>query len=141
MQEVTLLLVEDDDLDAKIFIRSKHFQKLSNPIIRAHDGREALDLLLNDQVPSPYVILLDLNLPRLNGIEFLVSLRQSKKYNPSVVFVLTSSAADEDIKRAFEHQVAGYIVKHEKPDSVDTFVGFLGKYLSGSKLPAIESWG
>jgi CheY-like chemotaxis protein len=141
MQEVTLLLVEDDDLDAEIFIRSKHFQKLSNPIIRAHDGREALDLLLNDQVPSPYVILLDLNLPRLNGIEFLMSLRRSEKYNPSVVFVLTSSAADEDIKRAFEHQVAGYIVKHEKPDSVDTFVGFLGKYLSGSKLPAIESWG
>lgn len=141
MQEVTLLLVEDDDLDAEMFIRSTRFQKLNNPLIRAHDGREALDLLLNDQVPYPYVILLDLNLPRLNGIEFLSTLRKNKKHKPSVVFVLTSSAAEEDIRRAFDHQVAGYVVKHEKSDSVDTFVGFLGKYLGSSKLPAIETWG
>ena len=136
-----MLLVEDDDLDAEMFIRSKRLQKLNNPLIRAHDGREALDLLLNDQVPYPYVILLDLNLPRLNGIEFLTTLRKSNKHKPSVVFVLTSSAAEEDIRRAFDHQVAGYVVKHEKSDSVDTFVGFLGQYLGSSKLPAIETWG
>lgn len=140
MQEVTLLLVEDDDLDAEIFIRSKRFQQLNNPLIRAHDGREALDLLIGGQVPSPCIILLDLNMPRLNGIEFLSNLREDKKYGPSVVFVLTSSGSEDDVKSAFDHQVAGYVVKHEKSDSIDNFVGFLGKYLGSSKLPNLECW-
>ncbi len=127
-KEVTLLLVEDDDVAAMSVERSFDKQCIANTIIRAKDGREALDLLLANKVPEPYIILLDLNMPRMNGIEFLVAVRESEKLRKAVVFVLTTSNTDKDIVSAYEQYIAGYFVKNETGKGFQKVVELLNGY-------------
>ncbi len=109
--EVTLFLIEDDDIDAMTVERALHDCRIGNPVVRAHDGLEALELLRAGKVPKPYVILLDLQMPRMNGHEFLATLRKEKEFSDAVVFVLTTSRSKEDIEISYENFVAGYFVK------------------------------
>lgn len=127
-KEVTLLLVEDDDVDAMTIERSFKTNRIANPIIRAYDGREALEMLRNNQVNSPYVILLDLQMPRMNGIEFLEALRADKELAHSVVFVLTTSKAEEDMIAGYEKNIAGYFLKDQSGDNFIDLVNVLDSY-------------
>lgn len=88
---VTILLVEDDDVDAQGVERSLRKRKIANEIVRAVDGLDALALLQEDKVKRPYIILLDLQMPRMSGLEFLKKLRSDPQHDLSVVFVLTTS--------------------------------------------------
>jgi CheY-like chemotaxis protein len=112
---LNILLVDDDDGDAKAVQRSFQKAKIANPITRAVDGVEALEILKGTngktKLPSPCVMLVDLNMPRINGIQFIQALRADKALHRSVVFVLTTSKRDEDKLAAYELNVAGYIVK------------------------------
>ena len=112
---VTVLLVEDNDVDSEALVRAFKRKKLANPLVIARDGQEALDLLrgAHGKIPleRPYLILLDLNMPRMDGLEFLGHLRQDAELAKSIVFVLTTSNADSDKVAAYGHNVAGYIVK------------------------------
>jgi CheY-like chemotaxis protein len=114
-QPLHVLLVEDDDVDAEVVRRAFTELKISNPTTRVVDGYEALEVLrgTNDRerIPRPYVILLDLNMPRMNGLEFLRQLRSDPELRSSVVFVLTTSQDDRDIVAAYNLQVAGYFLK------------------------------
>jgi len=116
-ETVTVLLVEDDDIDAETVIRSFNKLKIGNPVRHARDGEEALDILRgangSEPIEGPFIILLDLNMPRLDGHEFLTELRNDPELNQAVVFVLTTSKADEDRHKAYKMNVAGYIVKQE----------------------------
>lgn len=113
--DVTILIVDDDDVDADVIRRQIVKQHIANPIIRAHDGLEALSILRGDEaqlgLPRPYLILLDLNMPRMSGIEFLHELREDPKLHDSIVFVLSSSDDDRDILSAYQQHVAGYLTK------------------------------
>ncbi len=115
MSEVTILLVDDDDVDADVIKRAIKKQRIANPIVRAHDGLEALELLRGGDsqkgLDRPYLILLDLNMPRMSGIEFLRELRDDKRLHDSIVFVLSTSDDDRDILKAYENHVAGYLTK------------------------------
>jgi len=112
---LNILLVDDDDGDAKAVQRSFLKAKIANPLTRAVDGMEALEMLRGTngktRFPSPCVMLVDLNMPRINGIQFIQALRADKALHRSVVFVLTTSKRDEDKLAAYELNVAGYIVK------------------------------
>jgi CheY-like chemotaxis protein len=108
---ISILLVEDDDVDAMAVRRAFKKLKLANEIIRAKDGIEALELLKSGEIPKPFIILLDLNLPRMGGIEMLQVLRKDPFYGDSIVFVLTTSDLDEDRTKAYSEHIAGYIVK------------------------------
>lgn len=110
-EEVTLFLVEDDDIDAMTIERSLSKQRIRNTILRAHDGLEALELLKEGKVQKPYIILLDLQMPRMNGLEFLQEIRKDKNLTESVVFILTTSNDDKDLTAGYENHVAGYFVK------------------------------
>ena len=77
-QEVTLLLIEDDDIDAMSVTRAFNKMSIKNKVIRAHDGLEGLELLRSSAIPSPYIVLLDIQMPRLNGLEFLHEIRQDQ---------------------------------------------------------------
>jgi CheY-like chemotaxis protein len=116
MAEVNILLVEDDEVDVTAVRRALKELKIANPLFRAADGIEALDMLrgTNGQakLPRPYLILLDLNMPRMSGLEFLDALRKDEDLQRSIVFVMTTSAAEEDRVRAYDRCIAGYLLKH-----------------------------
>lgn len=111
--EVTLLLVEDDDVDAMAVERSFSKCHIGNPLIRATDGLDALHKLRNGEIPRPFVVLLDLQMPRMNGLEFLEIVRSDSKLEDLVIFVLTTSKAEEDMTAAYRNHIAGYFVKEE----------------------------
>ena len=135
VSELTILMVEDDDVDAKGMERSFKKRRIANPIVRAVDGQEALELLENEKVPSPYIILLDLQMPRMNGLEFLTTIRNHEKLKSSVVFVLTTSHAEEDITAAFNQQIAGYFVKDEVGANFCEMLDMLEGYWRIAYLP------
>jgi CheY-like chemotaxis protein len=109
-----LLIVDDDDLTAECLQRSLAKAGGSFRVIPAEDGREALQILQGKspkRVENPFIVVLDLNMPRMNGFEFLDELRADPGLRGSVVFVLSSSDAELDIVRAYDNFVAGYMVK------------------------------
>ncbi|WP_024871900.1 response regulator [Tolumonas lignilytica] len=135
-KEVTILLVEDDDVDVMGVERALKKLKIANPIVRARDGMEGLALLREPAaVPRPYIILLDLNMPRMNGLEMLAELRNDPVLSSAVVFVLTTSKADEDIVVAYQQHVAGYIVKSQVGDGFLRIMGMLDHYWRVVELP------
>src|SRR6476620_8140823 len=103
---VTLLAVDDDKVDLMALKRSFRDLKIANPIVEAHDGIEALDRLRGEngceKLPAPCMILLDLNMPRMGGIEFLDELRRDPELRRTLVFVMTTSSAEEDRVRAYD---------------------------------------
>ncbi len=110
---LSILLIEDDEIDVEAITRGFQKMKMNCSIELARDGLEALELLRNNRIRSPYLILLDLNMPRMNGIEFLESLRNHPKYQDTIVFVLTTSNDERDRRAAYQKNIAGYIPKSE----------------------------
>lgn len=112
---LTVLLVEDDDVAAESVVRSLTRLGCSFPVVWAEDGGVALKALRGEDpgrtVPRPRVVLLDLNMPRVDGFEFLQQLRADPLLHDEVVFVLTTSNADTDRTRAYHENIAGYMVK------------------------------
>lgn len=133
---VSILLVDDDDIDVMGVERALQKLKIINPITRARDGQEALALLRHHTAVSrPYLILLDINMPIMNGFEFLTALRQDPALRGSVVFVLTTSQSEHDIVAAYDKNVAGYIVKKQFGDGFMRLAEMLDRYWRAVELP------
>ncbi len=136
---VSLIMVEDDDGDAKAVRRAFAKARISNPMLRATDGVDALELLNGENgretPPKPYIFLVDINMPRMNGIEFIAALREDPNLRDSVVFVLTTSKRDEDMTAAYGLNVAGYIVKQTAGTSMVPLVEMLDCYWRLVELP------
>ncbi|MEM1439165.1 MAG: response regulator [Pseudomonadota bacterium] len=126
---ITLLLVDDDDVDIMSICRALSAKGIENPLVVAHDGIEALECLRGengrDQVQPPFIILLDLNMPRMDGIEFLGELRADPALQNSVVYVLTTSSAQKDKVQAHAHDVDGFITKGASQDVVNDVIDLL----------------
>lgn len=117
-KEIKILLVEDLEEDILIVERALEKSELRNRLFVARDGEEALDFLYNrgdyaskEEYPKPDVILLDLRLPKLDGIEVLKRIKSEEELKDIPVVVLTSSDRDVDIIKTYEEGVKGYIVK------------------------------
>lgn len=111
-KNVTVLLIDDNEVDVMGVRRAFKKINFDKKIVVATDGIEGLAALRRaTDVQKPYLILLDLNMPRMNGIEFLRELRSDANLSKAIVFVLTTSNARDDKVQAFEHNIAGYIVK------------------------------
>ena len=134
-QEVSILLVEDDDIDAMGIERALKKLRLANPFIRAKDGVEGLTILRKSAIERPFIILLDLNMPRMNGLEMLKELRQDPQLTDCVVFVLTTSKDDEDRSSAYKEHIAGYIVKSNLDTDFTELLKLLDHYWRLVELP------
>ena len=135
---MNVLLVEDDEVDARIVKRAFREAKISNPLHVVKDGVEALAALRgNGELPfaKPHLILLDLNLPRMNGIEFLAELRADESLRDNVVFVFSTSNSSEDRAKAYQLNVAGYIVKSMDGEGSVDVVTMLDHYWRVVTLP------
>ena len=138
-EKVTLLLVEDNQVDREAVRRAFRSHRIAHPIVDADDGIEALERLRgSDRAPPlsrPYVILLDLNMPRMNGVEFLREVRADPELHDSVVFVLTTSKHDEDKVAAYDYNVAGYMLKSSVGTGFAGVVDLLQSYWRVVDLP------
>lgn len=114
-----ILLVEDNPNDAELAIRALKKNNLANNLIHLEDGQEALDYLFNDNNEMPKLILMDVKMPRVDGIEVLRRLKSDEKKKVIPVVMLTSSKEDKDIIEAYNLGVNAYIVK---PVDFDQFV-------------------
>ena len=134
--DVSILLVEDDDIDARAVKRGLSRLKLGNPLYRAKNGVEAFNLLQTEGlIKDPYIILLDLNMPIMGGLEFLNKVRKNAIFRSAVIFVLTTSSADEDLVAAYQENVAGYIVKSDVKDGFENVFNMLEHYWDVVALP------
>ncbi|MFV5685255.1 response regulator [Flavobacterium sp. GB2R13] len=116
---VNILLVEDDEVDVMNVKRAFSKNNIKNPLFVAGNGVEALEMLDDKIIPLPKIIILDINMPKMNGIEFLKILRESERLKNISVFVMTTSNEDSDKIKAYNLNVAGYILK---PLSFEKFV-------------------
>jgi CheY-like chemotaxis protein len=141
-QIVQILLVEDDEIDAEAIVRGFQKQQIDNPITVVPNGIEALNVLRGDggyeRIPAPYLILLDLNMPCMNGIEFLQTLRQDPQLKNSIVFVLTTSNSDKDKLAAYREQIAGYLLKQRSGINFSDLVSMLDFYWRVVEFPPEE---
>jgi CheY-like chemotaxis protein len=111
-QPLNILVVEDDEVDVMNIKRSLEKSHITNPVFVAADGIEALEMLRSGSVPaSRRLVLVDLSMPRMNGIEFLQEVRKDPSLAPTPVVVLTTSKDDRDVIDAYKLNVAGYLVK------------------------------
>ena len=109
---LNILLVEDDQVDVLTVQRAFKRNNITNPVWVASNGLEALAMLRSGEVPAARrLILLDLNMPRMNGIEFLRELRADAQLAKSAVVVLTTSNQEQDRIAAYDLNVAGYLLK------------------------------
>lgn len=138
-KEATFLLIEDDEVDVMHLQRSFKKLKIANPMVIANDGIEALEILRGEngraKITMPYIVLLDLNMPRMSGLEFLKEIRNDPALKQSIIFVLTTSNDDKDKTRAFDNHVAGYIVKSEAGVSFLEALEMLDRYWRIVELP------
>ena len=137
--KINFLLVEDDEVDVKNVQRAFKKNNIKNPLFIAGNGEEALERLRGNSnpplIPTPQVILLDLNMPKMGGLEFLQELRKDPRLKSLSVFVLTTSDEEKDKIAAYNFNIAGYILKPiEFGQFVDT-IKTLDAYLTLCEFP------
>ena len=132
---VEILLVEDNMSDAELTIRALRKKNLANNLIHLKNGAEALDFIFargayagRDLLNTPKVILLDLKMPKVNGLEVLAKIREDERTRKIPVVVLTSSKEDPDIQACYALGVNSYIVKPVEFDNFFKAVSELGFY-------------
>ncbi|MBZ9894298.1 MULTISPECIES: response regulator [unclassified Mesorhizobium] len=134
--QLNILLVEDDEVDVMNVRRAFRKNHVANPVYVASDGIEALEKLRNGEVPKQRrLILLDLNMPRMNGIEFLRELRRDPDLCTTAVVVLTTSKDEQDVCDAYSLNVAGYLVKPVTFTDFCEKMAALNKFWSLVELP------
>ena len=131
-QVLNILLVDDDEIDVAAVQRALARQRIEYRLFHAHDGVEALEMLRETGAAAPLsrpaVVLLDLNMPRMNGFEFLAAIDDDARLGGLPVFVLTTSRDERDLLRAYEHRIAGYIVKSDMALPLDDLAALADDY-------------
>lgn len=137
--KINILIVDDDDVAAEAVVRSLRKNALAFPVTLARDGIEALEILRGQRdelkVTKPYLVLLDLNMPRMNGFEFLQEVRGDRDLHDAIVFVFTTSNAESDRTRAYEMNIAGYMVKSAVGPQFIKLATLLDSYSNTVSLP------
>ncbi len=133
---ISVLVVEDDEVDFKLLMRSFSQRKISNSIVRAKDGLDAWEKIQTGEIQKPFIVLLDLNMPRMNGQELLNEIRNDPEYKGTVVFLMTTSMDQKDINQVFSKQAAGYFLKDNVQGSIDKMVETIDGYWQIAVLPS-----
>ncbi len=132
-REVNILVVEDDEIDVKALLRAFKKLKIANPVTVAKDGIEGWEAI--QSLARPYLLILDINMPRMNGIEFLEKIRASEKFHNSIVFILTTSTDDQDKFEAYNLNVAGYMLKSDMGASFIRAIEMVERYWKVVEFP------
>ncbi|MBT9383424.1 response regulator [Pseudooceanicola sp. CBS1P-1] len=134
---LNIILVEDDDGDAKAVLRAFARARIANPILRFRDGLEALAFLRGETgtPPETYVILADIKMPRMTGLELVAEIRRDPNLRQAIVFIMTTSGDERDKFEAYAQNIAGYILKNRAGADFLDLVGTLDHYWRVIELP------
>ncbi|ARC88598.1 response regulator [Rhodovulum sp. MB263] len=138
---LNLLMVEDDDGDVKAVRRALYRAGIDATMIRAVDGVEALSIMRGRARPhpaDPYIVLADIRMPRMNGLEFLNELRNDCSLKQVVVFVFTTSNNDQDKREAYEAGISGYILKQSVGRDYRPLIETLDRFWNIVSLPDVR---
>ncbi len=135
IEEKPILLVEDDEIDIMTVKRAVKTLKVTNPLHLAANGEEALEYLEENAHTLPGIIILDINMPRMNGIEFLNIIKKDPRFLRIPVIVLTTSKEHQDRYETFNLNVAGYMVKPVIFEEFVKVIDLIHKYWSTSRHP------
>ena len=134
-KNIHIVLADDDAIDREMVKRSLKKHGLENPLTCVTDGVEALEVLRGTggraMVPQPCIVIVDINMPRMNGFQMMQEMRSDPHMRNNVIFMLTTSAGDPDRRLAYELQAAGYFLKKHTAD----FVQLLGQYCRLNVFP------
>jgi CheY-like chemotaxis protein len=130
-----ILLVEDDNIDAMTVKRALKDLGAANDLVHLNNGEEALEYLKDENNKKPCIILLDLNMPKMNGVEFLNIIKADEQLKQMPVIVLTTSRKQCDILDTFELSVAGYLVKPVDYEEFVKAISTIKRYWILSELP------
>lgn len=138
-EAIKIILVEDDEIDVEILRRRFEKENITNPVFVASNGVSALEMLRNarngdKKLTQPYIMLLDINMPKMSGMELLKALREDEELKQSIVFILTTSAREQDKMEAYNLNAAGYFLK----DDLDDLISLLNVYWQINKFPSIS---
>lgn len=137
---INILLVEDDEVDIMNVQRAFKKNNIRNPLFIARNGHEALEVLRGTHpdvtISSPRLILLDINMPRMGGIEFLTELRKDNQLKSISVFMMTTSNEESDKVAAYDLNVAGYVLKPLSFEGFTNAVSILSHYWHLCEMPA-----
>jgi len=132
---LVLLLIEDNEAHAELVKRSFEQHRVSNIIMHVDNGQAGLDYLFRqgeyddeDKYPAPHCVLLDLRLPKVDGLEVLRRVKSEKSLKKMPVVILTTSAADKDVAKAYEYQANSYVVKPMDFDKFESLMDEMGYY-------------
>jgi CheY-like chemotaxis protein len=133
IRELKILLIEDDTIELMKLNRAMLSLNMNHEVTEANNGEDALELLLKEKY-YPDIILLDLNMPKINGIEFLEILKnnESIKFIPTII--LTTSSNEKDLLACFNLGISGYILKPLKYDEYIEKINLLLSYWSANEL-------
>jgi len=137
--EINVLVIDDDDVAIESVERSLTKCKIKFNIVAAADGIEGLQILRRQHaektIAPPMLVLLDLNMPRMDGFEFLAAVREDEALHKIVIFVLTTSSRDCDLCAAYQKNIAGYMVKSVVGPQFGRLTEFLTSYCRSVNLP------
>ena len=136
---INILLVEDDEVDIMNVQRAFKKNNIKNPLYVTRNGLEALEALRGENpllnIPSPRIILLDINMPKMGGIEFLSELRKHPELKATSVFMMTTSNEDSDKIAAYNLNVAGYVLKPLSFEGFTNAIAILNHYWHLCEMP------
>lgn len=132
MKSLNYLLIEDDEIERLKFVRVLKKNNYPYKLTEAKNGEEALDIL--EKQDAPDLILLDLNMPKMNGLEFLKMLKSNPKLKYVPIIILSTSNNHRDLKQCYEEGIAGYIVKPLKYEDYVNKIKALVEYWSKNEL-------
>ncbi|MCH8323284.1 MAG: response regulator, partial [Proteobacteria bacterium] len=123
VKDIHILLIDDDKIVHKAMRRILEEKSMVNPLLTAKNGEEGLSILKSPDGPwargLPLLVILDLNMPKMDGHEFLKEMRGDPKLNNIPVFILTTSKAPRDLGDAYDMAVIGYVIKEELSESLE----------------------
>lgn len=130
-----ILLVEDDEVDALTIQKALAELKVSNKIVHKFNGREAMEYLRDENNHTPCIILLDIEMPQMDGFEFISTVKSQERLKKIPTVILAASDGDETVTKAFEWSAAGYIVKTVDFGQFVETMRIVNNYWTLSRLP------
>ena len=130
-----ILLVDDDHTDVMLFKRALDDLKITNPLIHLTDCQKALEYLINEENEQPWIVVTDLNIPQMGGLEFLSSVKARNTLKQAIVIVLSGSGDERDVDESFRLGAAGYMIKPLDYKKLVEMIRIIHAYWTLSELP------